>query len=92
MCGWKTVSAGNKSAHSSELISPTHVTLEEMTQMSSRRSRGAFWNRVSRRLSASSRSLFWLLLVQGHGGYIQEVIEHNTWARSYKLSQVQQNT
>lgn len=78
MCGWKKVSAGNKSAHSSELKSPTHVTLGGMTQMSSRRLQGAFWNRASRRLLVSSRCLFWLLLVPGRGGYIQEVVKHRT--------------
>lgn len=57
--------------------------------MSSRRSQGAFWNRVSRRLLVSSQYLFWLLPVLGHGGCVQEVVEHKTWARGYRLSQGQ---
>lgn len=78
MCDSKMDSAGNKSAHSSGLKSPTHVTLGGMTQMSSRRSQGASWNRVSRRLLVSLRYLFWLLPVPGHGGCVHEVVKHKT--------------
>lgn len=78
MCGWKMVSAGNKSAHSSELKSPTHLTQGATTQMSSRKSLGVFWNPVSRRLLESSQPLLWLLLGPGYGGYIPEAAEHRT--------------
>lgn len=37
MCGWKMVSAGNKSAHSSELKFLTNVIQGVMTQMNLRR-------------------------------------------------------
>lgn len=89
MCGWKRVSAGNKSAHSSESKSPNHVTLGGMTQTSSQVSREDFWARVSRRLLVSSRSLFWLLPVPGRGGYTRGVAEHETWKRGHRLSQGQ---
>lgn len=81
MCGWKMVSAGNKSAHSSELKFPTHLTQGVTTQMSSRRSPGVFWNPVSRKPLESSQPLFLLLLVPGYGGYIPEAAEHRTRAR-----------
>lgn len=89
MCDWKRVSAGNKSAHSLELKYPKHLTLGAMTQMSSQRSRSTFWTRGSRRLLVSSRSLFWLLPVPGLGGFTQEVVEHEIWARGYRLLQGQ---
>lgn len=87
MCDWKRVSAGNKSAHSSELKSPTHLTQGATTQMNSRRSRGAFWSPVSRRLLEFLQPLLWLLSALGRGGYIQEFVEQRTWSRDCGLSQ-----
>lgn len=81
MCGWKMVSAGSKSAHSSGLKFLTHVTQGVTTQMNSRRSLGAFWYPVSGRLLECSQPLLLLLLVPEYGGYIQEAAEHRTRGR-----------